>query len=121
MNMDEMQMVNLDLDEGVDLDTAQREARSEVDAEAQNLNLIAWYDQDRSTGGPSVACAGEVPKCIRDYAESGGAETRVWVNDGKYEFYFSPTGDDVEELDEDWVVKVHEGAKRSEHDNVQGG
>jgi len=121
MDIDDMQMVTLDLDDDVDLNTAQQAARDEVDAEGHNLRLIAWYDQDRGTGGPNEACAGEVPKCIRDYGASHQAETRVWVNDGKYEFFFSPTGDDVEQLDPEWAIKVHEGADTSEFDNLQGG
>jgi hypothetical protein len=121
MSIDKMENIPLDLEDGVTLNTAQEEARKSAKADDGDLMLIAWYDRDRGTGGPGEACAGEVPKCVRDYASSHGALKRVWVNDGKYEFYFSPTGKDVVELDKEWVVRVHKGARSSEFGNVQGG
>ena len=104
------------------LQRAQEEARNAVsDGLPGELRLIAWYDRDRQTGGPTTACRGEVPKCVRDYASSHNAQKRVWVNDGAYEFYFAETGDDVVELDEEWAVQVHKDTKTLEHANVQGG
>jgi hypothetical protein len=122
MKVDEMKTIQLDLDEAANLTRAQGEARGAVSNDSEeDLRLIAWYDRKRETGGPATACKGEVPKCVRDYASSHGAETRVWVNDGVFEFYFAPTGRDVEELDKEWAVKVHEGTQGMEHTNVQGG
>ena len=121
MEISEMKNIPLDLDQDISLNAAQKQAREAASREGDDLRLIAWYDHPRETGGPTVACAGEVPKCIRDYASSHGGETRVWVNDGRYEFYFSPTGKDVEELDREWALRVHEGADTPEFDNVQGG
>ncbi len=121
MRIDEMETITLDLDTAASLPDAQAEARAAAGTADDALRLIAWYDRQRGTGGPTDACAGEVPKCIRDYASSHGAERRVWVNDGRYEFYFASTGTDVEELDEEWAIRVHEGAESSEFDNVQGG
>jgi hypothetical protein len=121
MDIDKMESIPLDLEDGVELNTAQDKARESAQEGDADLRLIAWYDRDRGTGGPGEACAGEVPKCVRDYASSHGAEKRVWVNDGKYEFYFSPTGKDVVELDKEWAIRVHKDAGTSEFDNVQGG
>ncbi|MGM0668826.1 MAG: AF1514 family protein [Gemmatimonadota bacterium] len=121
MDINEVETITLDLDGETSLTEAQAQAREAAQADKENLSLIAWYDRKRETGGPSEACAGEVPKCIRDYATSHGSRKRVWVNDGEFEFHFSPTGKDVEELDREWALRVHEGAKTSEHDNVQGG
>jgi hypothetical protein len=121
MEVSEMDTIPLDLNESVSLNDAQRKARSAASQADDDLRLIAWYDHTRSTGGPTVACSGEVPKCIRDYASSHGGQRRVWVNDGKFEFYFSPTGKDVEELDREWALRVHEKATTAEFDNVQGG
>lgn len=121
MDIKQMETITLDLEGQGTLNEAQEQARDAVSTDNVDMRLIAWYDQRRETGGPREACAGEVPKCIRDYASSHGGQKRVWVNDGTYEFYFSPTGKDVEELDREWALRVHEGAKNSEFDNVQGG
>lgn len=121
MDIEEIKTIQLDLGDSPSLNEAQKEAREAAQTDNADLSLIAWYDRNRETGGPQEACAGEVPKCIRDYATSHGSERRVWVNDGEFEFYFSPTGKDVEELDREWALKVHEGAKTSDFDNVQGG
>lgn len=120
MQMDQMQAIQLDI-ENADLNQAQEKAREKACEGEKDLRLIAWYDSRRNTGGPATACQGEPPKCVRDYAESHGGECKVWVNDGEYEFYFATTGQDVEQLDPEWVTKVHEFADTSEHDNVQGG
>ena len=121
MHVDEMNTIQLDLDGEVSLNHAQENARNAVSESNDDLRLIAWYDRNRETGGPATACEGEVPKCVRDYASSHGSEARVWVNDGEFEFYFAPTGKDVEELDREWALRVHEDTKGSEHANVQGG
>jgi hypothetical protein len=122
MSVQEMETLQLDLNGSTNLERAQEEARSAASkGSVDGLRLIAWYDRERQTGGPTTACKGEVPKCVRDYASSHGAHKRVWLNDGAYEFYFAETGDDVEELDEKWAVRVHEHAKTMEHANVQGG
>lgn len=121
MSIERMETLPLDLDDEVTLNTAQERAREKAKGDGADVRLIAWYDRDRGTGGPGEACAGEVPKCVRDYASSHGADKRVWVNDGKYEFYFSPTGKDVVELDEEWAMRVHREATSREFDNVQGG
>lgn len=120
MTVEEMETIQLDVHEA-DLNTAQHEARREACAGESDRRLIAWYDRTRETGGPEPACQGEPPKCVRDYAASHGAECRVWVNDGEYEFYFAETGQDVAQLDPNWVVHVHEQADTMEHANVQGG
>ncbi|MGD2122790.1 MAG: AF1514 family protein [Gemmatimonadota bacterium] len=121
MQIDEMKTIPMDLSGDLRLDRAQEEARTAVSESKEDLRLIAWYDRSRETGGPATACKGEVPKCVRDYATSHGAEARVWVNDGAFEFYFATTGKDVEELDRDWALRIHEDTKGSEHANVQGG
>lgn len=121
MEVSEMETIQLDLDQNTSLNAAQRQARSAVSKDDDDLRLIAWYDGRRETGGPSVACRGEVPKCVRDYASSLGSEHRVWVNDGLFEFFFSSTGKDVEELDREWALRVHDEAELGHHDNVQGG
>jgi len=105
MEIQEMNTIQLDMEGSLDLLRVQEVARDEV--EDDDLRLIAWYDRTRETGGPSEACEGETPKCVRDYASSHGAERRVWVNDGAFEFYFSRTGKDVEELDKEWALEVH--------------
>jgi hypothetical protein len=121
MSMGKMETIQLDLEDGVSLMEAQERAREKARMDNEDLRLIAWYDRDRKTGGPGEACAGEVPKCVHDYAGSHGANRRVWVNDGQFEFFFSPTGDDVTELDKEWAIRVHKGAGVSDFDNVQGG
>ena len=121
MDVKEMETIPLDMDGEGALNEAQQLAREAVKTDNVDMRLIAWYDRTRETGGPLEACAGEVPKCIRDYASSHGGEKRVWVDDGKFEFYFSPTGKDVEELNREWALRVHEDAGTSEFDNVQGG
>lgn len=121
MLIEEMETTQLDLSGAADLIHAQEEARNAVSEGPGDLRLIAWYDRERRTGGPTTACKGEVPKCVRDYASAHGAEKRVWVNDGAFEFYFAETGEDVEELDRDWAIRVHAEARTTEYDNVQGG
>jgi hypothetical protein len=105
MDINEMETIQLDMEGSLDLLRVQEVARDEV--EDDDLRLIAWYDRTRETGGPNEACEGEAPECVRDYASSHGAERRVWVNDGAFEFYFSRTGEDVEELDKEWALEVH--------------
>jgi len=121
MEVSKMETIQIELSNEVSLDAAQEEARNAVAEPNDDLRLIAWYDQRHSTGGPSAACSDEGPECVRDYASSHGGEKRVWVNDGALEFFFSPTGTDVSELDREWALKVHEGAGNSQFDNVQGG
>ena len=120
MQVDQMETYQKDLPDAT-LNAAQHEARKHVCEDQGDLRLIAWYDRNLKTGGPEPACQGEPPKCVRDYAESHGAECRVWVNDGEYEFYFAKTGEDVAELDPNWVVHVHEDTDTMAHANVQGG
>jgi len=120
MDVNEMETLQVDLDD-TNLNAAQHHARTQVCKDKGDLRLIAWYDRGRETGGPEPACVGEPPKCVRDYAASHGGECRVWINDGEYEFYFARTGDDVAQLDPNWVVHVHEGMDTDEHANVQGG
>ena len=74
MNVSEMETITLDMDDGVTLNSAQEEAREAAAPDNVDMRLIAWYDRSRETGGPSEACAGEVPKCIRDYASSHGSK-----------------------------------------------
>jgi len=121
MSMEKMDTIQLDLDDGVSLNEAQEKAREKAKTDKEDLRLIAWYDRDRQTGGPQEACAGEAPKCVHDYASSHGAQRRVWVNNGQFEFFFSPTGDDVTELDKEWAIRVHKDAGVSDFDNLQGG
>lgn len=120
MDVSQMSSIPVAMDDAT-LERAQQEARSRACEGEKDLRLIAWFDRERNTGGPEPACKGEPPKCVRDYAASHGGECRVMVNDGEYEFYFGRTGPDVEELDPEWVQRVHEGLDTDEFDNVQGG
>lgn len=119
MQVEEMTQISISVDGG--LNEVQQEARKQACEGEGDLRLIAWYDNERGTGGPETACQGEPPKCVRDYAASHGGECQVVANDGEYEFYFSRTGTDVEQLDQEWVVKAREGLEMGDHDNVQGG
>ena len=100
---------------------AERHAREAVANKGETLSLIAWWDNEHKTGEPLEACGGEVPKCVRDYAQSHKGQYEVMVNDGLYEFYFSPWGPDVSELDRDEVIDIHQNLSKDEFDNIQGG
>ena len=45
----------------------------------------------------------------------------MWVNDGLFEFYFSPWGPDVSELDREDVLERQKGADKDDFSNLQGG
>lgn len=120
MDVDKMKTIPLSLDGALERQPAQEEARAAAQGQDPAVHLVAWYDRQRQTGGPQEACAGEPPKCVRDYAASHGAEYRVQVNDSAYEFYFGSAGEDVAELDREWAIKIHDETEASERERPPG-
>lgn len=113
-----MRTIDITLSSGIDYRAAERAAR---DAAGEKMTLVAWYDKLKNMEGPREACAQEGWKCARVYADNHGADVGVLVNKDQYEFYFARVPDSFAELDREDALSVHEGAGRSEFDNVQGG
>lgn len=103
------------------LSTIESTARSAAQQNDSKMLLIAWWDNTRRAGGPHSVFRKEVPKWVRDYATSRGAEVRVLVNRGKYEFFYLPDPEDHEELDAETCVAVHREMQMGMFENLQGG
>lgn len=113
-----MRTIDITLRSGIDYRAAERAAR---EAAGEKMTLVAWYDKLRRMEGPREACAREGWKCARVYADNHGADVGVLVNKDQYEFYFTEVPESFAELNRKDALSVHEGATRSEFDNVQGG
>jgi hypothetical protein len=87
--------IHLRLAEDIDFAAAEREARNAVAAESGSVTLVSYYDGERDVVAPcsSTMCMGK--DGYRVYAESRGADIRVIVNDGRYDFYYLAFPDDV--------------------------
>ena len=82
------QPIHLTLPEDVDFTEAEKAARKAARRAKGELSLVSYYDRARDKMSPesSAMCAGE--KGYQVYAESRGADIRVIINDGRYDFYF---------------------------------
>jgi hypothetical protein len=107
--------------QGIDRQTAEREARAKLPAMVRSGSLVAWYDRGEHTGGPLETCSGEADKCSYDYARAHGASIRVSVNNGEYDFFYSLAPAGTAELDRDMVVQVHREVVSGDVENQQGG
>ncbi len=113
-NLQEMKKLNVDVDQGADLEAIERAAREAVDDRGEKLSLVAWFDATKKTGGPQPACRGELPGCARSYAASHGADVAVEVDNGNYEFFYSHLSEGSYQPDMDAAVEIHRGLETSE-------
>ncbi len=113
-----MRTIDISLSSGIDYRAAESAAREAV---GEKMTLVAWYDRLRNMEGPREACAREGWKCARVYADNHGADIGVFVNKDQYEFYFTNVPGSFAELNREDALDVHQGATRSDFDDVQGG
>jgi hypothetical protein len=80
--------IHLNLPEGIDFPEAERAARKAAQSVGTDIALVSFYDRALNKMAPqsSALCAGD--KGYKVYAESRGADIRVIINDGQYDFYF---------------------------------
>jgi hypothetical protein len=117
-----MRNIAIDLQPGVDYETAGRAAReAALNAGSGRAAMVAWYDRARKMAGPSAVCSNEDWACASAYAEHHGAQIKVSVNHDDYEFFFSEVASSFQELDRKESLEIHRDTKGSEFDDVQGG
>jgi len=95
--------LDLAVDAGSNFVAAERQARATAQqAAGGSVSLMAWWDSDRATGGPSRACACDSYAGVAGYAEQHGASCRVHVNRGQYEFFYGGSAEEgAEALEQD--------------------
>lgn len=116
-----MKNIALKLNENVDRITAERSANARMRASGVKPLLLAWYDRELRTGGPTDVCGNERESCVLDYAYSHGADTAVTVNNSRFEFFFLQPPTDTIELDRDACLSIHHGSDSDVFDALQGG
>lgn len=91
--------IHLRLAEDIDFAGAECEARKAASAKGGSVTLMSYYDRERDIVAPcsSTICMGK--DGYRVYAESRGADIRVIVNDGQYDFYYLAFPEDVMTVD----------------------
>ena len=116
-----MKTLALNTDPKSSFTSVEEQARRLIGSDTKNLVLLAWWDSARKVGGPMEACADETLACSAAYARAHGSTHQVRVNGGSIDLFYGAPKDTFEELDPRMVEEVHQSAKTSAFDNLQGG
>jgi hypothetical protein len=119
-----MDAIKLNMKKGkLDFDNAMKEARKAAAKAGGNVTLVSYWDRERDWMVPRVSCLDAGDDGHRIYAESHGADIRVTVNDGAFDFYFFRIPDDAVEPEKDHstIVSVLDKPWQETCENFIGG
>ena len=80
--------VEIDIEEGLDFETARLLADQKAITLASRPMLLAWYDAASGRFSPNVTCCSEHKPGWLVYAESRGGNLTIDINDERYVFVY---------------------------------
>jgi hypothetical protein len=115
-----MTSIPVNLKSGVDIEDAVRHAR---EAAGEKTTVLSYFDRSEQRSVPEVACLTKGEEGHRLFAEAQGADYRVTVNDGEYEFFLKSLPEDVIEPDPHHAARLslHDGRREEEFQSFIGG
>jgi len=116
----EMTRIPVNLRSNIDIEDAVRHAR---EAAGANTTVISYFDRKENRSVPEVRCLTKGEEGHRVFAEAQGADYRVTVNDGEYEFFLKSLPDDVVEPDAHHTerLSLYDGRNEEEFQSFIGG
>ena len=115
-----MTRIPVNIKSGVDIEDAVRHAR---EAAGENTTVLSYFDRGEQRSVPEVACLTSDEAGHRLFAEAQGADYRVTVNDGEYEFFLRSVPEGVVEPDphHEARLSLYDGRGEEEFQSFIGG
>ena len=92
-------------------------------AAGDNVTVLSYFDRNQGRSVPEVACLTKGEDGPRLVAEAQGADYRVSVNDGEYEFFLKRLPEDVVEPDAHHAARlsIYDGRGEEDFQSFIGG
>ncbi len=115
-----MTSIPVNLKSGATIEDALRHVREEAGEEAM---VLSYYDRKENRSVPEVRCMTKGEEGSRIFAEAHGADYRVTVNDGEYEFFLKDLSEDIVEPDAHHAARLslYDGRHEQEFHSFIGG
>lgn len=115
-----MTSIPVNLSSSVDIEDAARHAR---EAAGANSTVLSYFDRKENRSVPEVRCLTKGEEGPRLFAEAQGADCRVTVNEGEYEFFLKSLPEDVLEPDPHHTARLslYDGRHQEEFQSFIGG
>jgi hypothetical protein len=115
-----MTSIAVNLRTGIDIEDAVRRAR---EAAGHNTTVLSYFDRNEGRSVPEVACLTKAEEGARLVAEAQGADYRVSINEGEYEFFLKSLPEDIVEPDPQHATRLslHDGRHEEEFQSFIGG
>ena len=97
--------------------------RHASEAAGENTTVLSYFDRNENRSVPEVVCLTKGGDGHRLFAEAQGADYRVTVNDGEYEFFLKSLPEDVVEPDVHHAARLslYDGRREEEFQSFIGG
>ena len=115
-----MTSIPVNLRSGADIEDVVRHAR---EATGENTTVLSYFDRSENRSVPEVTCLTKSEEGHRLFAEAQGADYRVSVNDGEFEFFLKRIPADVVEPDPHHAARLslYDGRGEEEFQSFIGG